>query len=59
MWRGLLGAPPLIVVEHESNSNSTGAAEGAWTETAGDGGIQGYEDGTPSISTAADQLSRY
>ena len=59
VWRSLLGAPPLLVelTEAEPNSSSTGTAEGALTETAGEGGTQSCEGGTQSMSTATDQLS--
>ena len=60
VWRSLLGAPPLLVVElteAEPNSSSTGTTGAALTETAGEGGTQSCEGGTQSMSTATDQLS--
>ena len=60
VWRSLLGAPPLLVVElteAEPNSSSAGTAGGALTETAGEGGTQSCAGGTQSMSTATDHLS--
>ena len=60
VWRSLLGAPPLPVLElteAEAKFSSAGTAEGALTETAGSGGTQSCEGGTQSMSTATDHLS--
>ena len=57
VWRSLMGAPPLLVIEStetEANSDLTGTAEGALTETAGESGTQSREGETQSMSTATD-----
>lgn len=60
MWRSLIGAPPLLIIElteAEANSVLTGTAEGALTETAGESGTQSRKGGMQSMLTAMVQLS--